>query len=486
MPRERMQCVPLPRSSERPLCVDLDGTLVCTDLLVEAVFALFKENLLYLFLLPLWLFRGKAHLKHQIAERVDLDASLLPYHGPFLDYLKQEHATGRRLILATASNIKFAEAIASYLKLFDTVLASDAKTNLSGQRKLDRLQNQFGEGQFDYAGNAKEDLVIWTHADEAILVNPERRLRTIAERQLNIAHIFENKHNQRFKRLLEAMRLHQWLKNLLVFVPLVMAHRAGEPLLLGQVMLAFLSFGLCASSVYLLNDLLDLTADRQHPTKRNRPFAAGSISIVHGTALIPGLLLAAVSLALLLPLEFLGVLALYYVTTLAYSLRLKRAALIDVLVLAGLYTLRIIAGAAAVLLVPSFWLLAFSMFLFLSLAMAKRYTELLLLNQHRLNRAAGRGYRAVDQETLAHFGIASAYMAVLVLAFYINSDMVRTQYTQPEIIWLLCPLLLYLVGRIWLLARRNELHEDPVLFVIADRRSQLLAGLGAFLLWLAI
>ena len=483
---ERKDTASITSTISQPLVVDLDGTLIRTDLLVESVSLLLKRNILFIFLLPLWLLKGKAHLKHEIAARVDIDSGLLPYHGEFLDYLKEEHANGRRLILATASNEKFAEAIALYLGIFHDVLASNATTNLSGRNKLERLKSLFGDGGFDYAGNAMVDLALWDKAGKTLLVNPERGVKEAVERQSLDTQVFNNRTGNPLKRYLKALRLHQWSKNILVFIPLIMAHRFGDPLLVGQSMLAFLAFGLCASSVYLLNDLLDLPDDRQHPTKRHRPFAAGTISIVKGAMLIPGLLLAAFGLALLLPVEFLGVLAFYYITTLAYSLRLKRAALVDVLTLAGLYTFRIIAGAAAVSVVPSFWLLAFSMFLFLSLALVKRFTEILTLQQQNRMNSSGRGYTTIDLETLSQFGSSSAYMAVLVLALYINSDAVRDLYTYPQVIWLLCPLLLYTVTRIWLMARRDEMHEDPVVFVIRDRRSQWLMGIGAILLWLAI
>ena len=472
-------------TASRPLCVDLDGTLIRTDLLAESVFALLKSNIIYLFLLPLWLLKGKAYLKHQIAIRVDIDVHLLPYHEVFLDYLKQEHARGRRLILATGSNEKFADAVALYLGIFHDVLASNTTTNLSGGQKLKHLQGLFGDGGFDYAGNAMVDLPLWQKCNQALLVNPEPGVKEKAQQQRAIARIFDDRSGHPIKRYFMALRLHQWLKNLLVFVPLLMAHQFTDLALTGRAILAFLAFGLCASSVYLLNDLLDLPEDRRHPSKRYRPFAMGSVSIVHGAMLIPVLLLGAFGLALLLPVQFLGVLVFYYFATLAYSLRLKRAAVVDVLTLAGLYTTRIIAGAAAVAVAPSFWLLVFSMFLFLSLALLKRFTEMLTLQQRNQTSSLGRGYSTVDLEILSQFGTSSAYMAVLVLAFYINSDAVREIYTHPEVIWLLSPLLLYMVTRIWLLARRGEMHEDPVVFLTRDRRSQGLAALGAILLWLA-
>lgn len=473
-------------SKNIPLVVDLDGTLVRTDLLVEAISALLKRNFFYFFLLPVWLLKGKAHFKQQIAACVELDASLLPYHVEFLSYLRFERDAGRSLILATASNQKFADAVAGHLGLFDEVLASDAETNRSGRHKLTWLQDRFGSRGFDYAANGRVDLPIWAHSREAILVNTDAGVKQAAEKCARVARLFDDRDGHPLPRYLKALRLHQWLKNLLVFIPLIMAHRFDEPLLLGQALLAFVAYGLCASSVYLLNDLLDLRDDRRHASKRNRPFAAGSITMIRGAALIPILLVAGFSIALLLPFEFILVLTLYYSLTLAYSLHLKQVALIDVLTLAVLYTLRIIAGAAAVTVLPSFWLLAFSMFLFLSLALVKRFTELLALQQQERKRAAGRDYTTTDLEALSQFGSASAFSAVLVLALYINSDTVLELYTHPQVIWLLCPLLLFLVMRIWFLARRGELHEDPLIFAISDRRSQGVAIVGALLLWLAI
>ena len=472
-------------AGSRPVVVDLDGTLIRTDLLVESVFALLKRNFLYLFLLPLWLLKGKANLKYEVAQRVDFDAGLLPYHADLIDYIKTQRAAGRKIVLATASNEKFAEAIALNLGIFDEVLASSASENLRGRRKLDRLIQQYGDHGFDYAANAWVDLPLFLAAHQAILVNPERGVKEAAEKKSQVVRVFDDRTGSSLKRFLRALRLHHWLKNLLVFIPLLMAHRFGDPLLTGQALIAFVAFGLCASSVYLLNDLLDLPDDRRHPTKRNRPFAAGSVSIVKGALCIPILLFGAFLIALLLPVEFAWMLALYYLVTMAYSLKLKQTALVDVLTLASLYTMRIIAGAAAVTVAPSFWLLAFSMFLFLSLALVKRFTELQALQSQDKNQSSGRAYTKADLETLSQFGSASAYMSVLVLALYINSESVRILYAYPEVIWLLCPLLLYLVMRVWFLAHRGLLDEDPVVFLIRDRRSQGLAVIGAVLLWLA-
>jgi len=455
---------------QRPLVVDLDGTLIRTDLLVEAFFILLKQQPWTLFWIPFWLLRGRAYLKRQISERATIEPETLPYQETFLDYLRAERARGRVLVLATAEPLAFAQPIADYLQLFSLVLASEGKINLAGVHKGERLLAEFGQQGFDYAGNARPDLAIWAHARQAILVNPWPGIAPAAAALAPVAQVFADR-PPLWRALPRALRLHQWLKNLLVLVPLVTAHLLLQPDLLMQALLAFVAFGLCASSVYVLNDLLDLTADRHHPRKRRRPFAAGDVPIILGLLIIPILLAAAAGLALLLPPAFLGILALYYATTLTYSLHLKQLVLLDVLILAGLYTLRIIAGAAAIGIWPSFWLLAFSMFLFLSLAIVKRYTELLELRGRGGEQPRGRGYVVGDLAMLAALGGASGYLAVLVLALYINSDSVRELYRQPETIWLLCPILLYWISRIWLITHRGAMHDDPILFAARDRVS---------------
>jgi 4-hydroxybenzoate polyprenyltransferase/phosphoserine phosphatase len=468
-----------------PLCVDLDGTLVRTDLFVETTFALLKKNIFTAFLLPLWLLRGKAYIKDQIARRVDIDAGSLPYQTEFLDFLRQRKKAGDCLILTTASNVRYANAVAQHLGIFDTVLASDGKRNLTGNIKLEAIHDACADRQFDYAANGKVDLDVWRHANAAILVNPDRGVATAVERTCPIERVFKDRDRNSLSSYIKALRLHHWVKNLIILLPLMLAHRANNPALLMQAGVAFLSFGFCASSVYLLNDMFDLSFDREHPHKQWRPLASGAISVAHAAIMIPALLLIAFLLALALPPKFFGVLVLYYVVTLAYSLRLKHHAIVDVIVLASLYTLRVIAGAAAVSVEPSFWLLSFSMFFFLSLALVKRYSELLGILDTETNAIAGRSYWASDLPLLAQFGTTSAFMSVLVLALYINSDSVRLLYSRPQVIWLLCPLLLYMVTRVWLLAHRSKIHEDPVDYVIRDRPCQLLAILGIILLLVA-
>jgi 4-hydroxybenzoate polyprenyltransferase len=427
---------------------------------------------------PFWLFRGKAHLKAEVARRAHLDVAALPYNERLLGYLRGQHAAGRPLVLATASPEKLAREVADHLGLFDDVIATNGTANLKGTRKAQTLVARFDERGFDYAGNSHSDLAVWRHSRRAIVVDPEPGVSQAAGAAADVETVIEHT-PARVRDYLKALRLHQWSKNVLVFVPLIAAHRAGEIPLLLQAVIAFLAFGLCASSVYLLNDLLDLPADRPHPRKRARPFAAGTIPILHGVALIPLLLLASAGLTLLLPPLFPAALALYYLSTLAYSLGLKRVVLVDVLLLAGLYTLRVLAGAAAVAVVPSFWLLAFSVFLFLSLALAKRHAELKVLLKQGTEKTRGRGYHAADIDALLSLGSAAGYMAVLVLALYINSPTVRDLHHRPEVIWLLCPLLLYWISRVWLGAHRGKLHDDPVVFAFKDHVSRLVLVLAA-------
>jgi len=467
-----------------PLVVDLDGTLVKTDLLIESLFSLIRRNFLYLFVLPFWLLRGKAYLKRQISERVTLDVSVLPFHRELLNHLKGQFAIGRRLVLATATDERIARQVASHLQLFERVLGSNGTINLLGRCKRDRLVTEFGEKGFDYAGNDRRDLAVWSSARRAILGGSSRRLSQRAGLIAEVEGVFHGR-RRGIKSWIQALRLHQWLKNLLVFIPLVMAHRFRELDLLAKTFIGFLAFGLCASGVYLLNDLVDLQADRHHPQKRHRPFAAGELSLFWGFISIPLLLLFSLLVSLLLPLPFLGMLGIYFILNLTYSFYLKRVALLDVIVLAGLYTLRVMAGSASVGIWPSPWLLAFSTFLFLSLALVKRYAELVIM-EAETGMAQVRGYQIIDKELLASMGCGSGYVAVLVLAIYISSGVAEVHYARHQLVWLLCPLLLYWISYVWLIAHRGRMHDDPLVFTARDRVSRIVVLLGVAILALAM
>jgi 4-hydroxybenzoate polyprenyltransferase/phosphoserine phosphatase len=472
-------------SSARPICVDLDGTLVRTDLLVESFFALLRRKPWALVFVLLWLARGKAYCKDRIAREVDMDVALLPYHEGLLACLRELRASGRTLILATASHRKYADKVAAHLRIFDEVLATEDGCNLSGLAKQAALVERFGRRGFDYAGNARPDLAVWSAAAEAVLVNPEIGVKAKLERIGIPTRVLDDRNSTALS-LARSLRLHQWLKNLLLLVPLVAAHETGDLRLLLQAALAFLAFGFTASSVYVLNDLLDLEADRRHPRKRGRPFASGQLPIGYGIALIPILLIlaAAISFAFL-PDHFLLALVGYYVLTIAYSLWAKTRVMVDVLFLAGLYTVRILAGAAAVSVMLSFWLLAFSMFLFLSLALVKRYSELVVMIKERVEKVAGRGYKVEDLPLLQSLGAASGYLSVLVLALYINSPDVHPLYARPIALWALCPLLLFWISRVWMKTHRGEMHDDPVVFAARDRVSLTVGLMGAVALLIA-
>ena len=468
-----------------PLCVDLDGTLVRSDLLLESFVLLIKRNPFYLFLVPVWLLRGKAALKAEIASRVVLKPAALPYNKEFLEWLRSERNLGRSIWLCTAASEQLARSVAEHVALFDGVLASNRTVNLAGTAKAALLVERFGEGGFDYCGNERRDLAIWKHAGGAILVNGGARLEAEASRSVRVVRAFPSR-ARRLKSIIRALRPHQWAKNVLVMVPLLAAHSVTDPSALSAAVLAFVAFSLCASSVYLLNDLLDLEADRAHPRKSRRPFASGDLSLLAGLALAPVLLAAAVLIAAFLPPKFWLVLATYYAFTCAYSFVLKGMVLIDALALAGLYTLRIIAGSAAVGVPLSFWLLLFSLFLFLSLAFVKRFAELDSMRRQQRLRAAGRGYHIEDLSLLQSLGTASGYLSVLVLALYVNSPEIEVLYSHPKVIWMLCVLMLYWISRVWMIAQRGRMHDDPVIFALKDKQSLGIGLLAAVAVALAI
>jgi 4-hydroxybenzoate polyprenyltransferase/phosphoserine phosphatase len=458
-----------------PLCVDLDGTLIRSDVLLESLLLLVKANALYLLFAVFWLLRrGKAGLKAEIAARVKLDPAALPYNKELLAWLKSERAQGRSLWLCTAANEKLANAVARHVGLFDGVLASDSHNNLAGERKAQQLVDRFGRGGFDYCGNERRDIAIWRYARGAIIVNAPVALERQVGADLSVLRTFPAT-GKRLRAVVRALRPHQWAKNVLVLVPLFAAHRMADLAALADAVLGMVAFCLCASSVYLLNDMLDLEADRAHARKWKRPFAAGELSLAAGFALVPALLAGAVLIATFLPEKFQWWLAAYYVLTAVYSFALKRLLLIDAVALAGLYTLRIIAGAGAATVALSFWLLLFSVFLFLSLAFVKRYAELDALRRQQRLQAIGRGYHVEDLAVLQSFGTAAGYLSVLVLALYINSPDIQPLYHHPKAIWMLCGLLLYWISRVWMTAHRGAMHDDPVVYALRDRVS---LGLG--------
>jgi 4-hydroxybenzoate polyprenyltransferase/phosphoserine phosphatase len=470
-----------------PLCVDLDGTLVKSDTLVDSTLALARHHPAALLNLPKWLAQGKAALKRHISSAVKLDVAHLPYNRELLQFLEQQHSTGRPIYLATAADSAVANRVAEHLDLFTGILSSDGTRNLAGHNKLAAFREHFGDN-FSYIGNALPDLPLLQHCQEPMVANPTSALRVALHKaSITPVRTFTERVSP-LKAWFKAIRIHQWAKNVLIFLPLLLAH-AWAPGLIAGTVIAFLSFGLCASATYIVNDLLDVEADRQHPRKRRRPFASGDLSALSGIGVIVLFLIASVALAILLPhviaalsparaldrpYSFLAWLAIYAATTLAYSLRLKRAVLVDVIVLSGLYTVRIIAGSAATGVAVSTWLASFSIFFFLSLAFVKRFAELENLRERGGATPSGRGYHISDVEQLRSFGSASGYASVVVFTLYIsNLDAVQL-YNHTNRLWLLVPVLLLWLSRLWLLASRGQLDEDPVVYAITDRRSLLM------------
>jgi 4-hydroxybenzoate polyprenyltransferase len=461
----------LQSSGDVPLVVDLDGSLVRTDLLYESFFASIKGGIKHHWTVLMALSRGKASLKAYLAGASTVDYDLLPYNSDVLHLIRTIKSEGRRIYLATATDHRHAEAIAAHLGIFDGVFASDGVVNLSGSTKARALIDAFGDRGFDYVGNSTADLAIWAHARQAYVAsNSAALMRKAGPSDVPAKQISAPKPSLRA--WLKALRLQQYAKNSLIFVPLLTAHVYTLHYLFNAI-LAFVAFSLCASSAYLLNDLIDLPADRQHPSKQNRPFASGAIPLSQGVIAIPILLLVAFVCAALTSFLFVAVLSFYLVLTLAYSFTLKRRLMVDIVVLATLYTTRVIAGAAALPVVPSEWLLAFSMFIFTCLALVKRYVELTMRIDRELPDPTNRNYRRIDLPIVGALAAASGFNAITIFALYVSSPAVREHYQHPELLWLICPVLMYWLSRIVILAHRRAMDDDPIVFALQDRNSRI-------------
>lgn len=459
-----------------PLYVDLDGTLIATDLLWEAVCRLTLERPSELLRIPGWLVQGRARFKREMSHRIVLNPARLPYREEVLQRVRRVRRAGGRVVLATASDERWAEQIAQHLGLFDGVLASDGQTNLAGAAKLEAIERD-GRGGFEYVGNSRADREIWRRARHAIVVAPPGKGDRVLGGVNSSSEMLEGGPGG-VRAVLRGMRPHQWLKNILLFVPIVFAHAVGDVEKLSSTLLAFVCFCACASGIYLINDLFDLDADRSHPRKKKRPLASGALSIPAAIGWAVALLVAGLgSASLLVGVELGFMLGGYGLVTTGYSLLFKRLLFLDILVLAGLYVFRVMTGAVAAEVPVSPWLLVFSMFFFLSLAAIKRYTELLAASSRALDQLPRRGYEVADAGLIQSIGLSSGYLAVLVVGLYVSSDDVRRLYATPALLWLVCPLLLYWISRIWLLARRGDVSEDPVLFAVRDPVSYVVGAL---------
>jgi 4-hydroxybenzoate polyprenyltransferase len=458
-----------------PLVIDLDGTLLRTDLLYETAFNAVGRDPFN----TLWACRslldGKAALKLELARRAALDPVTLPYNEDVLRLIEAARADGRTVHLVSASDSSLVKIVADHLGVFTDCTGSDGVCNLAGHAKAQWLLDRFNVDGFDYAGNAEPDLEIWRRARGIIAVEVTPKLADKAA-ALGKPMIFVSKRRFPAKAMTKVMRPHQWAKNALIGVPMLSSHQITLTNI-ALIVLAFLAFSLCASGVYVINDLIDVRADRAHSSKRRRPFASGALPIAFGPPLALLLILSSFAVAIAVSWPFSLALALYFVVTSAYSFVLKRKMMIDTLTLAGLYTIRVFAGAVAISVPLSEWILAFSMFLFLSLALVKRYSELAAIFDSKLPNPSNRNYVVTDLHAILAFAVAAAFSAVLVFALYVSSDVVRRLYVHPKLLWLCCPVLIYWLCRAIMLADRRLMNDDPVVFAIHDRRSWVAGGL---------
>jgi 4-hydroxybenzoate polyprenyltransferase/phosphoserine phosphatase len=451
-----------------PLCVDLDGTLIRSDLLTDGLLAVLgtPRGLGHL---PKLMTTDRAVLKQRVAEFVDVDPATLPYNEELLAYLRAEKARGRKLVLATAADRLNAQKIADHLGLFDEVIASDGVRNLKAAAKAEALVARFGERGYSYAGNDAADLPVWKCARKLVLVNVSAAVRREAVAGATVEAEFRDA-GSLLTAAARALRPYQWVKNVLVFVPMVTAHALNDPQSWRAGLIVFLAFCATASGIYIINDLSDLAADRRHPRKRERPFASGRLKPAFGIGL--ALLLLAAGMVLAHAVNALSIVALYAVASIMYSWVLKEFPLVDVFMLAGLYTARIVGGGLATGHPASLWLLAFSGFFFLSLALVKRAEELQSVARSDGTRAAiRRGYMPEDGTLLQQFGCASAFAASVVLALFVSSNSAMTRYSSQEVLWGIVPLMLFWQCRIWLAASRGKMHHDPIVFAAGDKVS---------------
>jgi len=470
------------REQVRVVCADVDGTVLATDLLYESLLIAVKRRPWIALAVPFWLCRGRSLLKARLAEMAaSIHYDHLPVRQEITTYIKSRREEGCRIVLASASHHTLVAGVARRLGSIDSIVASEEQQNCKGAAKAEAIAQHLGSESWSYIGDSHADFAVWKKAKHQVCVTASARVAARFQREFPSGEIIPVK-GCTWETWLRAMRVHQWLKNLLVFLPVALAHRWFDSVAVGMSCLAAVSFSLCASGVYVLNDLLDLESDRQHPRKRKRPCASGELPIRSALLLLPILFVSSFFVAALVSAKFAFLLGIYLILTTMYSMRLKALALVDIILLAMLYTIRIVGGGVATEIEVSQWLMGLSMFLFLSLACVKRFSELLVLQQRNEKKTWGRGYWVGDLEQIASFGAASGYISVLVLALYVSSHEIARLYSNPAIVWLACPLLLYWISRIWLLARRGIVHDDPLVFALRDKVTYIVAGIGVLIL----
>tara|TARA_B100000749_G_scaffold280887_1_gene279830 strand:+ start:58438 stop:59844 length:1407 start_codon:yes stop_codon:yes gene_type:complete len=463
---------------------DLDKTVIKTDLLYESLFKLLKKNFLYVFLVPFWLLGGRAKLKREIAKRTNIDPTTLPYNQDVISYLKRQKSSGKKLYLVSASDINYLKPISEHLSIFEGFQGSDGQKNLKGKVKAEYLTKTYGSS-FTYVGDSRSDFHIWQVSEGAVPVGTPK-FHSEVESKFNVEEKIEFDKRSPFKLFIKAIRVHQWAKNILLFLPLLLSHKIFDFELLIKAVYAFFSFSFCASSVYVLNDLLDLDADRMHESKKSRPFASGELPLSLGMILAPMLLLLSAIVAVQVSQAFVITLLVYFTVTTAYSIKLKSLVLWDVLILACLFTLRVFAGSAATGIYITEWLLGFSVFFFLSLAHVKRVAELTHLRNIGRKFVAGRGYQVQDSQVLTSVGVSSGMISILIFVQYLNTESVQSLYQEPKYLWLVGLCLLFWMSRVWLLTLRDQMHDDPVVFALKDTGSYIIGLIVGVIFYFAM
>lgn len=454
-----------------PLVLDMDGTLLATDTLHEAMICFIRRRGFDLLHIPGWLMRGKRYFKAQISLSLTAeDIACFPAVATVVAFAEREARMGRPIILATAADRSIAEQVAAQYPFISEIVASDLSINLKGANKANWLAERFPQG-FIYAGDSSADLAVWKMAAGAVLVGRTAGLEAAILQNSELLHTFIYCGGL-LPLVQRSLRLHQWAKNALVFVPLILSGKLFEPSDWLNAMAGFISIGLLASATYVLNDLWDLSEDRRHWSKRNRPLASGNLSIAGGVALAVGCGLASLAAGLTLGSSVVAVLSLYLVMSLAYSFRFKREPIIDVLFLAALFSLRLALGIVITHAKLSPWLIVFSMFIFLSLSLAKRQTEIKRMVDHGLEQTLGRGYRAADAPLVLALGVGSALAAVLIMVLYLIEDAFPAGlYHRPFFLWGFPVVIFLFLSRIWLACHRGDLHDDPVAYALKDKTS---------------
>ena len=457
-------------NASEPFCFDLDGTVIKTDCLIEALLKILHHQPLLLFKLPFWLVKGRIYFKMQVFSLVKIDYTVLPQNDAVIELLRRRREKGLSNFLITGTPGFVAKPFGEYLEYFDDVIGSSEKINLVGDKKAAFLVEQFGEKGFSYIGNSKIDCSIWDKSLRVIVVDPfPWVLKKVRKRYLDP--VLLSKRNSLLRSMILSMRPHQWLKNILVFVPLILSRNTGDINLLLSALAMFLCFSLVSSSLYILNDLLDIEADRRHPENYRRPLAAGNFPISPAVILMPIVLSIGLFFGYVISPDFMMILSLYLILSSSYSFWLKSIALVDILALASLYTIRIFAGAESFSVEISAWLATFSGFIFLSLSLLKRCSELRILQKQGQISNMRRGYCVEDLQMLENLGVASGFISILVFALYLHSPAVTLYYPNPHLLWFICPILYYWISRMWLKAHKGEIPSDPLFFTFKDKVS---------------